>query len=1205
MAYENIEIQYPNFCLTPQQDVIATVDTSVATTIVRFKNTGGGLVVDYTLSSNIPPANELLAIEYVGPLNLGDFEDGLTFFTLEKENSTTCHIKRWEMDTGINQLELKQTITKTTAAGIYYDALGFAVEHYKRSFDFNQPAGQIYLEINSTSRLQAGDILLLGPSTDADNIGAFENVTVDHISGNKVYLTAVSGTQYDYVDGDEINFFNNIYLISNRGYLGDARYGNIIKLGAYSGTVKEYTTAGEYKKITGARWHTGSSSIASIMTSQLVFIRPYDSYLNWRSMFLNNIEGANKNYFEIYDVVFDENTIYKLALKTIRKDDNGNVTTITWTNYNFQQDSFLPYTQNVTIYMDKQTIVGPGSANIYVQVRDQFGVGLLDVNVNLYADDINAHPGFTFDPLNGQAITDSNGEAIIGYNYTPPTDEDDAPSTILVRADKSSVASTGSFYCWNELIIYSENKSNITLDEGDVRQIFTNGLSDINEGRLKQLVTPFKIERYERTGNDLVITVPDYYLICLSNFGTPGGDWVDGNSYDPVRMPWFRKTPPRTDGPADFGGPTWDCIGYDPPAGEPIGTHCIQNYSLKAHFIKQLLEFTQFGVPHDYYLRDDPKPELNKNTSRPLRLPQPKWYWSYEEVAGQGQDLEDGAPISNKLFQYKEILSNLQISQLKLSRHTHYVDGDPYRYLFTNVSLDQFIFVEDADPAFFSYKNPIETDIWIRLRPFAYNLDGATLKFYIREVWTEGVNTYDTGYYDVAGDGTITYFDAGGGLQGIEFLYDPPVDFHYNSIVYVHIEVYDEADDPNYIYTDYWFTLIPDYNAPYLENLSPDREEDQVNTNTNLYFEIKDDGAGVDISTLEVYLNSRIIYHNSYAETHPELNLNTTITEINIHHYTVSIDIPYDLYYDKEYTVRVFVSDISPDVNTLNDSYRFYTRASNAPIFVGFDPALCKRGLPRFTDVSFIVLANGNGVDRETIRLQVHDRDVTNQTTSLPIIYRADNFIYTSPISLDISNFSLGPYEYTSTSGSICVDITDDIYNVVTSGTYFVIDGATVSGITFDPITDGYRMCYDPVDEFESFVGPTEIIIHTENDNSDALEMSFYITSGYTVGFKHRTNPYDYDKQVVVRAAAENLASCPRLGTDAYWFTTVPKISKDLGATINAVPWSTNNLGAEITPTTDTIYFYGKTFKVEIRAKDLAGNVMEPYIFEFKIEDKP
>jgi len=207
-------------------------------------------------------------------------------------------------------------------------------------------------------------------------------------------------------------------------------------------------------------------------------------------------------------------------------------------------------------------------------------------------------------------------------------------------------------------------------------------------------------------------------------------------------------------------------------------------------------------------------------------------------------------------------------------------------------------------------------------------------------------------------------------------------------------------------------------------------------------------------------------------------------------------------------------------------------------------------------------------------------------------------------LSLKISNFSLDIDEYTFASGTICVDITDDMHNVATSGTYFIIDETVTSG-TFTPIVDGYTRCFDSPSDFDDIIGSTTFTVHAENDNGDILEQDFYVTSGYVVEYDNRTQDYGFGNQVVVRGSAENMASCPDTGTDAYFFTTAPRIGSDLGATIVGQPWSEKNLSAEIVPTTDTIYFYGKTFRIEIRAKDFAGNVMEPFTFEFKIEDKP
>lgn len=278
--------------------------------------------------------------------------------------------------------------------------------------------------------------------------------------------------------------------------------------------------------------------------------------------------------------------------------------------------------------------------------------------------------------------------------------------------------------------------------------------------------------------------------------------------------------------------------------------------------------------------------------------------------------------------------------------------------------------------------------------------------------------------------------------------------------------------------------------------------------------------------------------------------------------------------------------------------------------------------------------------------------------------------------SLKISNFSLDIDEYTDASGTICVDITDDVHNVVTSGTYFIIDETVVSG-TFTAITDGYTMCYDSPTDFDDLLGSTTVTVHAENDNDDVLEQNFYVTSGYIVEYDNRTQDYGYGSQVVVRGSAENLASCPNTGVDAYFFTTDLRQRSDLGATIVGQPfdrivvtpsgavvnavigtqqytaeiydlenntvsgipftWSTSDGGtidnnglftagsklgvfnnAVVASHGDlegytsvevkdmeTVYFYGKTFGIEVRARDFAGNVMEPFTFEFRIEDEP
>jgi len=1010
----NVNLSYPNFTLTPQAGAFGTINTDAATTILRIKNSSGGLINDYTLSANMHPDNEVVGIEYCGPLNLSEFIDNVTFITVERvpdydgsgnplSTSSQCIIKRWETNVGFSLLNLKDQIIKYTTGNFYYDVRGMAVEHYNRTFDFAQPNGQSYLDISNTSRIESGDVLFLGPSSDTDNVGATEKVSVSSVSGNRVYLNSPS--VYQYVFGDSITFFNNIYLISDQGYGGDTTQGTIFKHNVYSGTRLEYTTSGEYARITGARWNTQVAAIAAINVSQLLFIRPYVSYLKWKSMFLNNIESSNRNTFEVYDIVFDQFNIYKLMRKATTKDNVGQKTTESWSTYNYQQDTLLPYTHNVNIYMKQQYTVGLDTTRIYIQTRDQFGVGLRDVNINLYHD--GSDLGAEFVPLNGQAITDINGEADIGYTtgglYTGPT-------VISVKADKSS-SFTGSEYCWNSILIdgriefIDQFGDGSMFQQGITRAGLTpeHGWSSWYSVGMRQLQTPFKVNVAPRDGPGGGLEVPPTYLTCHSHFGTPGGNWVEGGDFEGECWHWFQITPPREDGPRINNqnmGCYWSCLTYPPPDNEPKPPYTAcprgKSYLPRVNFITQVLEFTQEGVPPKYYLSDTDNPNNKLDDKvRVLRLKQPTWFWQYNRnmhCEGGDCELSDGEPTPQSLFQLPAAIHDLGLSQLNMSKHSYWVDGQHTTDLETNVYLDQFIFVADAVPAFWSEKNPRETDIWIRMRPFAFSLNGDTLKFFVREVWTVNDRHYDTGYYNVIDRYgwppnnvrvTLEYFDAGGGVLGIEFTYDNPDIYHHNALVYVHIEIEDTAAQPNFIYTDYWFRIIPDFKSPYLESESPDREEDQVALDTQLYFEIKDDGEGVDINTLEVYLNSRIVYHAGMTS-----NPGTVIEEVNLNHYKVTIDLPYELQYGKDYSVGVRVTDISENRNMLRDSFRFYTRQSEIPWFTAFDPKLCKRGMPRFRDVSFMVLGGGGGVDGETIRIQVHDRDRTAESKIAPVIYR-------------------------------------------------------------------------------------------------------------------------------------------------------------------------------------------------------------------------
>lgn len=927
MAYENINITTPIFCVGPQIGTFCYITTNNSISRLVLINSAGSFLRDFVLSSNL--LYPLISVEYVGPKNLTALYKGLTFFTLEHifggsdivkfdgapSGPYQALVKRWELDPYYNILNLKQSFVLHNV-----NAWGMAVEHYNESLSENCPGNVFFVEISNTSRIVPGMHMMLGPSSDIDNRGAVENLVVSYVSGNRVYFT--SRIVYQYVAGDKLSFYKNFYVVSR----DSKNFGSLLKYNAETGALVEFeSNKGYYASVLNIRWAQAMDAIALIYRNNMIFKRPYDYYLNWKSINLNN--ELNGFSCIVYDVAFSNTDIFKLMRSAVYKNDSGERALYSWSTYNYQLDTLLPYTNSVSVYSRKSTLIGHSQNTVlFVKVTDQFGVSLRDVNVNFYIE--SGDFGAVFDPLFAQITTDINGEGEITYFNSGGHH---GVTKIRIKADGSS-SYTGSQYVWNAIFITTHLNHSNKLSSYAVSNVKNNFLY------LSSRSSIFKTLQFNRSFDRMEVLLPQLYIDTRTYFTTPGGEKV-GSSYSTPGSPsprsiWFYTNVGK------YSAEYWPQLqitggrGDGPPTGASWEGLWFGGYSIKAHYITQIASFV--------------------SDSKCISV----------------SDL-----ISNISLRQKNLLFGMMFSQLKLSKHSHFVDGFHYFDLLTTKTLNQFVFVEDAIPKFWSEKNAIETYIWIRVRPFGFNLNNSTFRFWVREVWSEGNSVFDTGYNDVTSAGVISNFSAGGGLLGIEFRYQPPHNFHYDALVFIHLEVYDTAYAPNFIYLDYWFRCIPDYKSPYLVNLKPGREEQFVPVDTDIYFEIKDDGAGVDIDSLEVFLNS--------------ISLSPTeIVKINGNYYSVKCALPNNLLYDKSYFVNVVVADKSPSRNYLRDSYRFYTHESAKPIFIDFDPKLCLRGMGRFYDVSFTVLADHLGVDKNSIRLQVAHKDVTDELKLTPIIYR-------------------------------------------------------------------------------------------------------------------------------------------------------------------------------------------------------------------------
>lgn len=967
MANENIEIQQPNFCWGPQLGTMCTIDTTNVNTVLRVKDTSGNTIVDYSLTSNI--INELISIEYIGPINLPNIVDGLTFFTVEKVNDSKCIIKRWETQTTFNQLYLKEQVIKYSTGNDYYNIIASAVEYYNRVFAVANAgaSGPLlsaqYLEMDNVDGLKLGTRLFLGPSTDPDNPNDTEVVYVSSVImyglKYRVYLT--SPVQNQYRIGDAISLYTHFYLYSKQAYGGSLDKGTLYKFDTYSWNKVEADSKDIYKRVTAARWCSLIRGIASIIGSSMLFIRPYESYSNWKSLFLKNYTKENTTTYEVYDVLFNGYSVYKLQDKTTLRDDEGDRQTFKWDFYNYQEDTLLPYSDSINMWIDRSILIGYSQYEaINIQVRDQYNVSLRDVNVNLNIEsgDLEAF----LNPLSGYGVTDINGRLTIHY-LSGTTYE--GHTEIKGKADKSST-STGSEFIWNSnnfisKLYYDEGLGLFTKTEVEsVNSLKQIGLwyENYRDWKRNINVSPLPtISGVQKEYTDWF--KPDVWLVQKSFFTSPGGDWVSVDSGESIPLsvletwlPVLYKGENQLDAPKGGTGCVYPFSNWN--GGyciiRPEGFYPICN---QVRVVEEFISENKVNILTDFLIYEWRLVLVEEFIGGAW-----KWVWRWRLV---------GVPPYTTLTLPSEE-NSLQISQLKLSKHTHYVDGQPYDHLWVYDTIDQFVFVEDAIPKFWSEKNPATTNIWIRLRPFVFSLDNTTLRMWVREVSYVG----DTDYYEVTNQLTLTNFDAGGGLLGIEVLYDSIEDFHHAALVFVRIEVYDIAPIPNYIDLDYWFNVIPDYRAPYLTNLSPGREEDYVNVDTEISFEIYDIGTGLNLSTLECFLNS--------------IKMDISVEEYDRYHCKVVYSPPKDLYYGKTYRMTVKVNDSSENINKLTDAWQFYTIVSDGVKFVDFNPIRCKRGASRFSSVSVLALADGGGVDKDSIQMQVLDKDV--DVNKSPIVYR-------------------------------------------------------------------------------------------------------------------------------------------------------------------------------------------------------------------------
>lgn len=201
-------------------------------------------------------------------------------------------------------------------------------------------------------------------------------------------------------------------------------------------------------------------------------------------------------------------------------------------------------------------------------------------------------------------------------------------------------------------------------------------------------------------------------------------------------------------------------------------------------------------------------------------------------------------------------------------------------------------------------------------------------------------------------------------------------------------------------------------------------------------------------------------------------------------------------------------------------------------------------------------------------------------------------------MSIEIDNFSmgLGDIAYCTSLVDFSVRVTDDLYNITTSGTYFTANGILVSG-TLNTISGGYILSYLTIPESNMF-----LTAHASNSNNEVYEKNYELSYGYEASW-HKVTYWGPDKEVPVAVSATNTSLASNTSYFSTFFKTRKYINTDLGAEIFAYGFGTKDILTYIEPRSKH-FMHGKTYSITVSGiRDFSGNILTDFTYSFTIEE--
>lgn len=408
MAYENIQVAYPNF--TGEDGYYYNFDHNQDNLVVKTDD--GNTAFTYPLDTAL--SNEIKSLEY----------DGFNFWTLENPSGSII-LRRWQIDNYV--CILKNTFTKNDDASNTYDADSFTVEHYHFHIDTGgpgEPTGETQLSVTDpesiisdiSTKVSSGNLVRIGPSSHPSYKGQYEEFSVTSAGTNYINISG-GPTTVAYQDGDPVHIYKYIWVFNN--YNGITSEGALYKFDGYTGSFITKYGGNEYDNITACTFAVipeGLSSkvnaLAYVRGSNMLFKNVDSATLeNYGSMAMDNIESNDITIIPVYDLMIDGNNVYRLQQKATYY---GSTTTFDDSAYSYQLATLTPFIHSISLQATPAVIpadAGVSTSSITAVVQSQFLLPISGKLVTFTEDDSDGYLTGT-----NPTLTDADGIATITYH---------------------------------------------------------------------------------------------------------------------------------------------------------------------------------------------------------------------------------------------------------------------------------------------------------------------------------------------------------------------------------------------------------------------------------------------------------------------------------------------------------------------------------------------------------------------------------------------------------------------------------------------------------------------------------------------------------------------------------------------------------------------------------------------------------------------